>query len=159
MIPDGGGGSRRFPRLFAAGDIVLGCWTRVRSFSDRFRVFFMDKSTPPSPPSRAPTRCSKGKSTENAANPPKPQITIFASGAAESSESSAVGFARLLLDSSDCVMCLRHFSKRAGEILALRVVLRKHSRPIPLPPNHAPVKFLTSSKQYSVHNGWKFSKK
>ena len=38
-IPAGGGGSRRFPWLFAAADIVLGCWARVRSFSDRFRVF------------------------------------------------------------------------------------------------------------------------
>jgi hypothetical protein len=45
----GGGGSRRFARLFAAADVVLGCWERVRSFSDRFRVFFTHKSTPPPP--------------------------------------------------------------------------------------------------------------
>ena len=44
-FPDGGGGSRRFPRLFGVADIVLGCWRRVRSFSDQLRAFFMHKST------------------------------------------------------------------------------------------------------------------
>ena len=98
-FPDGGGGSRRFPRLFGVAGIVLGHWRRVRSFSDQLRAFFMHKSTvlpsPALPPSRASARYSKGKCTENPTR--LPNHGIFTLTPPESYESPRVGTARLLL--------------------------------------------------------------
>ena len=158
MIPDGGGGSRGCLRQQT---LFLDAGREFGHFPIDFECFsWINPLHLPSPSHPRANTLQQGKIHWEPREPAKtPNHDICNWRRPESSESSPVGFARLLLDSFDCGMCLRHFSKRAGEILALRVVLRKHSRPIPLPPNHAPVKFLTSSKQYSVHNGWKFSKK
>ena len=90
LIPAGGGGPGRFPRLFVAADIVWGCWARVGSFSDRFRVFFMHKSPPPRlsvlpppsrprPPARQP-HCSNGKCSETPGKLPNHDIFALAEG-------------------------------------------------------------------------------